>query len=266
MKSILGILLILAMLSGCNHSTAPAPTREIVTTIPGFSFAKISPGTFQMGSSRVDREKADDELPRHTVRISYGFCMGKTEVTVGQYRKFALETGHELPEEIKNAADSFPATGISWQDTQDFISWLNQKDPRHQYRLPSEAEWEYACRAGSSGPRFFSDGTSRLDQYAWYWNNSEKHSHPVGKLRPNLWGLYDMYGNVYEWVNDWYNETYYQESPETDPKGPESGNAKVYRGGGWSCNPDYCRSSFRNYGPPDKKSASVGFRLVMETK
>ena len=155
---------------------------------------------------------------------------------------------------------------MSWQETQDFIQWLNTKDTRHAYRLPTEAEWEYACRAESTGPRFFDGEKVQLSAFAWYWKNSGKRVHPVGKLKANSWGLFDMYGNVYEWVSDWYNETYYQESPRTDPKGPESGSAKVYRGGGWSCNPDYCRSSFRNYGPPEKKSQSVGFRLVMKLR
>ena len=271
MKRAMGLLLIIGIMLGCGHSAAPAPTKtqktatkkNVIMTIPGLRFVKIPAGSFQMGSSRLDREKANDEMPRHRVRISHDFYFGVTEVTVSLYRQFLTDSGRTVPDSLKNAEATLPIANVSWQDTRDFIQWLNRKDTHHWYRLPTEAEWEYVCRAGTSGVRFFEGGIKRLSEYGWYWKNSAKHAHPVGKLKANPWGVYDMYGNVYEWVSDWYNDLYYQESPETDPKGPDSGLEKVYRGGGWSCNPDYCRSAFRNYGAPDKKSESVGFRLVM---
>jgi formylglycine-generating enzyme required for sulfatase activity len=131
----------------------------------------------------------------------------------------------------------------------------------YELRLPTEAEWEYACRAGSTTDYCYGDDPRELSEYAWFSENSRKSTHPVGQKKPNKWGLYDMHGNVWEWCQDWYGE--YPKEPVTDPKGPKGGSSRVFRGGGWLDSAGYCRSALRNWDGPSLQYDNVGFRVVL---
>jgi formylglycine-generating enzyme required for sulfatase activity len=155
-----------------------------------------------------------------------------------------------------------PVENISWDDAQEFVRRLNQREGHDRYRLPTEAEWEYAARAGLDGSAYsFGDNALELDEYAWHYPRS-KETHPVGQKKPNSWGLYDMHGNVWEWTQDWY-KTYYAASALIDPAGPPSGVDRVYRGGSWRVRFGYCRVAYRNHRPPDFRGNSLGFRLAL---
>jgi formylglycine-generating enzyme required for sulfatase activity len=185
-------------------------------------FALILAGTFQMGSTNGN----SDERPVHTVNITKAFYMQKTEVTQGQWRA-VMGTN---PSWFSDCGDTCPVEQVSWNDIQGFLTALNAMDPGKNYRLPTEAEWEYAARAGTTGDY---GGTGVLDQMGWYSDNSGSQTHPVAQKQPNHWGLYDMHGNVWEWVQDWYSATYYSVSPTNDPQGPATGTSRVLRGGSW---------------------------------
>jgi formylglycine-generating enzyme required for sulfatase activity len=172
-------------------------------------FVKIAPGEFTMGCSDGDTGCNDDEKPPHKVRLTKSFEMGKYEVTQAQYQAVMGAN----PSTIKG--ENRPVETVSRTDAQDFLDKLNARNDGHRYRLPTEAEWEYAARAGSTRPY-----AGALDDIAWYAGNSGDETHPVGQKKPNSWGLYDMEGNVREWVSDWYSRTYYSNSPATDPPGP----------------------------------------------
>jgi formylglycine-generating enzyme required for sulfatase activity len=202
----------------------------------------IKGGTFQMGS-----KESRDEQPIHSVTIN-GFSIGKTEVTQAQWKSIM----GSYPSNFKG--DNLPVENVSWDDVQIFIGKLNAKTGK-SYRLPSEAEWEYA--AGKI------DEIS-LGDYAWYDTNSNKTTHPVGTKQPNQFGLYDMGGNVWEWCNDWYEETYYSKSQPENPKGPSTASSRVRRGGSWLDGPSYCRVAFRGNGTPVIRSYNLGFRLVLD--
>jgi len=151
---------------------------------------------------------------------------------------------------------------VSWHDVQAFIHKLNSKETEDTYRLPTEAEWEYTARAASKSAYCFGGDTASLSQYAWYDKNSGGETHPVGQLKPNAWGLYDMHGNVHEWVQDWFDRNYYSQSPSVSPEGPASGLAKALRGGDWGSEDWYCRCASRSLGSPDRRSNRLGFRLI----
>ena len=152
---------------------------------------------------------------------------------------------------------------VSWDDAQDFIRRLNAKEGHNRYRLPTEAEWEYAARAGTSSAYSFGDDENELSRYACYTGNSLEATCPVGQRDPNTWGLYAVHGNVYEWVQDWYRQDYYANSPGTDPKGPSGGSLRVIRGGSWGNYAEYCRSASRDSTMPVNRSGYVGFRLAL---
>ncbi len=209
-------------------------------------FVTVPAGEFQMGSS------AQCENPVHRVIISRSFQIGKYEVTQGQWKAVMGNNPSYF-----TGDDTLPVDRVSWDDVQRFIAALNARNDGYQYRLPTEAEWEYAGRAGTTG-----DFAGILDEMAWYAGNSGNKTHPAGTTRPNAWGIYDMHGNVWEWVSDYWSCTYYSSSPITDPTGPASGPGRVYRGGGWATSASYCRSAFRYYYIPAVKVNDVGFRLV----
>ena len=151
---------------------------------------------------------------------------------------------------------------ISHDDALAFLERLNQQEDTQSYRMPTEAQWEYAARAGSKSAYCFGDGRINLDQYAWYRKNSGDMTHPVGLLRPNAWGIYDMHGNVHEWCADWFDRNYYANSPTADPQGPATGLARALRGGDWGSADWYCRCAIRSLSAPSRCSPRVGFRVV----
>jgi formylglycine-generating enzyme required for sulfatase activity len=222
------------------------------------------------------------------VKISKPFYMGKYEVTVAQFRAFAdaakFVTDAEkcgkgttwkdggwkdelaginwrtpgFPQE-----DNYPACVITWNDAQEFCKWAAKKTGR-AVCLPTEARWEYACRAGTTTKFNTSDKDSDLEEAGWFHKNSGMHTNAVGKKKPNAWGLYDMHGNVWEWVQDYFNDRYYGESPPVDPKGPTSGRDRVMRGGSWPDSPVLCRSARRGRNDPDHRDAGNGFRCAVD--
>jgi formylglycine-generating enzyme required for sulfatase activity len=216
-------------------------------------FIFIRGDCFQMGSNDGD----SDERPVHKACVRH-FFMGKYEVTQGQWKRVM---GYN-PSRFKKCGDDCPVEQVSWKDAQKFIRKLNQMEGTDKYRLPSEAEWEYACRAGSTTRFSFGDNESSLSEYAWYSNNSGTRTHPVGQKKPNAWGLYDMHGNVWEWCQDWYGN--YYGGDVNNPNGPSSGNNRVFRGGSWDYGPGGLRSAFRLSTAPDDSDydLGLGFRVA----
>ena len=222
-------------------------------------FVWIRPGSFKMGSPSSERgcddesRHCEDEGPVHEVKISQGFWLGKYEVTQGQWKAVMGRNPSEF-----QGDDRRPVERVSWQDVHAFIGRLNDAAGDLLYRLPSEAEWEYACRAGSSA-RWAGRG---LGDYSWYRKNSNYSTQAVGGKSPNRWGLHDMHGNVAEWVQDWYDEDYYASSPRMDPRGPASGSYRVLRGGHFISSAEYVRSAFRYHTSPSNNDGHFGVRLV----
>ncbi|MBF0145480.1 MAG: formylglycine-generating enzyme family protein [Magnetococcales bacterium] len=219
----------------------------------GMEFVLIPSGTFMMGEKRIPG--GDDDNPLHEVTLRTPFCLGKYEVTQSQWQAIMGDN----PSAFKGA--NRPVENVSWNDVHEFVKRLNMKEETGNYRLPTEAEWEYAARAGTTGR--FSWGAEELTVlYAWYHENSEKETHPVGQKLPNAWGLYDMAGNVWEWCQDWYARGY-DHTPGSDPTGPISGVTRVYRGGSWIGDPPFVRHANRSRLGPGRRNGDVGFRLVM---
>jgi formylglycine-generating enzyme required for sulfatase activity len=210
-----------------------------------------------MGSPESEADRDSDET-RHKVKITKSFYMQTTEVTQAQW-KAMMGMGNN-PSGF--SGDNLPVECVSWDDAQEFIKKLNAKEnlAGWTYRLPTEAEWEYACRDGSTTRFCFGDNEGGLDNYCWYDNNSNKQTHPVGTKKPNAWGLYDMHGNVWEWCADWYGD--YASSPVSDPKGSASGACRVLRGGGWCFSALGCRSASRYGSSPVYGDFYLGFRVA----
>jgi formylglycine-generating enzyme len=261
----------------------------------------------------------EDEAPVHKVKITKDFYLGKYEVTVGQFRKY-LELSGDVPESIADKTggygynpaydpkttergdafegrnpkyswsnpgfpqnDDHPVVNVTWNDAQRMCEWLSKKEGK-KYRLPTEAEWEYACRANTNTRYHSGNDPESLTQVANTYDETTKKNWmqwepyalrgkdgfaftaPVGSFRPNAFGLYDMHGNVWEWCNDWHSDTYYAESPVNDPPGPPQGDVKVRRGGSWHTWSFYARASFRNWNDPPTRYTLVGMRLVRESE
>ncbi|MDR1242622.1 MAG: formylglycine-generating enzyme family protein [Deltaproteobacteria bacterium] len=223
----------------------------------GMEFILIPSGSFTMGSDENFAKASDDEKPQHRVSISKPFYLGKYEVTQAQWEAVMGNN----PSNFKGGNN--PVEQVSWDDAQEFIRRLNRQEGHSRYRLPTEAEWEYAARAGSAGVYSFGDDAAQLETYAWYGERNSGATHPVGRKQPDARGLHDMYGNVWEWVQDWFAEEYYSYSPSVDPAGPASGSQRVIRGGGWNNSASNCRSAYRYYYPPDGSAILLGFRLVL---
>ena len=221
---------------GSNRRTLQLVKSQIpqrITDRLGMKFVRIPAGSFMMGSNNGD----SDEHPQHRVSISKPFYLQTTEVTQGQWRSVMGNN----PSGFKG--DDLPVERVSWNAVQEFIVKLNAKEGGNKYRLPTESEWEYAARAGSTTAYCFGDDEGRLGDYAWYDKNSGSKTHPVGQKKPNSWGLYDLHGNVWEWVQDWYGD--YSSGSSTDPSGASSGSYRVIRGGSWYLTARGCRSAFR---------------------
>jgi len=223
-------------------------------------FVLIRPGSFMMGS-----ENDGDEKPVRKVSIAKPFYMAKYEVTQAQWESLMGSN----PSNFSSAGGSAtggkggknPVEQVSWSDCQEFLAKLKDKAPGMDVRLPTEAEWEYACRAGSSTGFCYGDAGAGLGDYAWFSGNSGGTTHPVGEKKPNAWGLYDMHGNVWEWCSDWYGT--YGSTAETDPVGPSSGSWRVSRGGSWYVEAGSCRSAYRFNYDPGTRYASLGLRVVV---
>lgn len=223
-------------------------------------FVYISPGTFLMGSLEDEPGKYDNET-QHRVTLTKGFYMQTTEVTQVQW----MTVMGKNPSYFQYCGDKCPVEQVSWNDVQQFIWRLNQLEGAEKYRLPTEAEWEYACRAGSTASSYAGKITklegidTNLAAVAWFSGNSGKKVHPVARKKPNGWGLYDMHGNVSELCNDWYGEYAFD---QISPSGPGSGIDRIVRGGGWNVSARHCRSACRGAVSPSDSGYGIGFRLV----
>ena len=227
----------------------PAIAKTII--LPGGAEMEMifcPPGQFVMGNRQSQAKQFRDEN-QHIVKLTKGFWMGKYPVTRAQWKSVMGWPSSSA------RRDEWPVVSVSWDDCQEFIKNVNTSLDC-EARLPTEAEWEYACRAGTTGDY---GGTGRLDEMGWFSYNSGAKPHPVGKKKPNAWGLYDMHGNVGEWCADRYGA--YPKRSVTDPTGPTSGYDRVYRGGGWDKFPSSCRSAHRDHGSPSHKDDDLGFRL-----
>jgi formylglycine-generating enzyme required for sulfatase activity len=221
----------------------------------------IPAGKFQMGSDKG----SSDEKPVHQVTISKPFYMGIHEVTQSQW-KAVMGTEPWAGKTYAKSNGSHAASYISWDDTIKFCETLSKKTGK-KVTLPTEAQWEYACRAGSKTAYYFGDDASKLGDYAWYSDNAykqdEKYAHGVGQKKPNAFGLYDMHGNVYEWCSDWYDEKFYAKAKNVDPENTTKATARVLRGGSWSSNPGYCRAAARFRCSTVFRFNLNGFRVVV---
>ncbi|MDP6506998.1 MAG: formylglycine-generating enzyme family protein, partial [Planctomycetota bacterium] len=214
----------------------------------GMEMVLIPAGEFQMGSNEFDAEK-----PIHTVKITKPFHMSSTEVTQAQYEAVMGKN----PSSFKGK--DLPVETISWEEAVEFCKKLSWKEKK-SYRLPTEAEWEYACRSGTKTKFSFGDSENNLGDYAWYWQNSDRKTHPVGEKKSNAWGLFDMHGNVWEWCSDRYGE--YPSGTVTDPTGHNTDRFRVIRGGGWCNSSRACRSAIRARCRPAFRFGFLGFRVA----
>jgi formylglycine-generating enzyme required for sulfatase activity len=219
----------------------------------GMEFVHLPAGEFTMGSST----SIGNERPTRAVRLSRPFYLSKYEVTQAQWEAVMEKNPSYFKGDLNR-----PVEMVSWNEIQEFIQRLNAKEGRARYRLPTEAEWEYAARAGSAAHYSFGGDDKQLEQYGWYVKNAGGHTQPVGQRQPNAWGLHDMNGNVWEWVQDRYG--LYTPAAATDPQGPEKGVLRVLRGGAWNQAPIHCRASARLYGAPQARNVHIGFRLVQD--
>jgi formylglycine-generating enzyme required for sulfatase activity len=247
-RSFLSVVIALIISTPTLCLAAEAGDKIFTSPALGASFVLVPPGTFMMGDAQ--------SVTRHQVTIKKPFYMQTTEVTQGQWNKIMGNN----PSSFKNCGEDCPVENVSWISVQAFVRKLNQLEGTDRYRLPTEAEWEYACRAGAATKYPFGDGDEDLGGYAWYNRNSENRTHPVARKKPNARGLYDMHGNVWEWCVDWYDD--YPSVAATDPAGPAAGQHRVMRGGSWPNNSATLTSAFRGQDYPMVQSYDIGFRLV----
>jgi formylglycine-generating enzyme required for sulfatase activity len=305
--AILGILGICISGNSNGASQSQSPTTKqspsTRTNTIGMTLVYIPPGSFLMGSPADEAGRRDNET-QHKVTLTKGFFMGTSHVTVGQFAAFVKATGYQTDAEKKgyapawtgeywsrvngtswrspgfDQADDHPVVEISWNDATSFCRWLSNKE-KQRYRLPTEAEWEYAARAGTQTTYWWGnnpdDGAgcaNCLDQtwkqkhpqmkQVFNWSDGYLYTSPVMKFKPNAWGLYDMIGNACEWCNDY--SANYPNGQATDPRGPGNGKAHVTRGGSWYRNPSECRCASRALNQPDNQMGDLGFRVVLDAK
>jgi len=244
-------------------ANSPTPKQNLIIPGLGVECVYIKAGKFRMGSAESG---PNDEKPVHQVKISRGYWMGTCEVTQAQW--FALMGTN--PSKYKG--DELPVEMVSWHETVEFCRKLTQRERKasqlpdgYVYRLPTEAEWEYAARGGTKSCNFIYPGSNDPEEVAWHNPGSAEETHPVGTKRPNELGLYDMLGNVWEWCLDWYAADYYSCSPQADPINSDYGDKtyRVCRGGSWGLYPTHCRSANRGGGTPAGRFYSYGFRVVL---
>jgi formylglycine-generating enzyme required for sulfatase activity len=227
----------------------------------GIKLVLIPAGTFTMGSADDEADRGDDESPQTRVTLTKDFFLGATDVTQGQYESL-MNTN---PSDFKSAGRDAPVEEVSWDDAMAFCQRLTEREREtgdlpegYVFTLPTEAQWEYACRAGTTGAY-----ATDPDETSWFDRNSGGTTHRVGAKKPNAWGLYDMTGNVYQWCADWYANRY-PGGEVTDPTGPDSGSVHVLRGGGWYYDRSYCRSAYRDF-DPGYRANFIGFRVVLNS-
>ena len=234
------------------------PGERFTIKLPGdlpLTFAWCPAGTFTIGSNRDDANA--DEKPAHTVTLTKGFFIGIYPVTQAQWKAALMGS-----EPSNFPGPDRPVEQVLWEESRKFCRQMSrQLKGRAEVRLPTSAQWEYACRAGTTSAYNTGDGEESLQKAGWYEANSGKETHPVGKLAPNAWGIYDMHGNIWEWCLDWYAE--YTPEDKTDPLGPETGSDRVFRGGGWGDSAKFCRSTYRSWFDPAVRYDALGFRIVM---
>ncbi len=240
----------------------PAPAPRVIATYQdnvlrvgnvSYRMIPVNGGTFTMGATSEMTEPESNEKPTHQVTLS-SYYIGEAEVTQALWKAVMGST----PSYFKG--DDLPVECVSWDDCQTFIRKLNGLTGRH-FRLPTEAEWEFAARGGNQSRHTQYSGSSRIDDVAWYDGNSGNRTHPVKTKQPNELGIYDMTGNVWEWCQDWYGS--YSSSAQTNPTGASSWSFRVFRGGSWGYNPRGCRSSGRGISTPDYEGSGLGLRLVL---
>lgn len=229
-------------------------TQTFIANGVEFTMVKVEGGTFLMGATAEQGSDADeDEKPAHEVQLST-FCIGQTEVTQALWEAVMGSN----PSYFKG--QKLPVEYVSWNNCQTFITKLNQLTGQ-QFRLPTEAEWEFAARGGNSSKGYKYAGSNSVDDVAWYYYNSENKTHEVASLQPNELGIYDMSGNVWEWCQDWYGS--YSSSVVNNPTGPNSGSYRVLRGGSWFNNSGSCRVSGRSGDTPGDRGSDLGLRLAL---
>ena len=261
----LSTLLMIGMILLDRQVFAQSP-KEIINSIE-IKLVLIPNGTFMMGSPVEEEGRYDNEV-QHKVTISRDYYLGVTEVTQGQYEKVMGTNPSKFQKQVILNKDSsmYPVEKVSWEDAVSFCKRLSElpdeKTAGRVYRLPTEAEWEYACRAESETAFHFGGSSKLSDDFAWF-GNSNKQTHPVGQKKPNAWGLYDMHGNVFEWCGDWFNE--YPKGAVSDPTGPKEGVLRVFRGGSWEFGAASGRSATRFFTAPFGRGDWIGFRVALSS-
>lgn len=249
----MALLVGLITLSACGKNGASGsntkPGSGVVKNSIGMEFASVPAGSFQMGSSNGDA----NEQPVHQVTFASGFYLGRYEVTQAQWQKVSGNN----PSNFSSCGENCPVEQVSWDDVQEFIKKLNAQNDGYQYRLPSEAEWEYACRAGTTG-----DYAGDPSAMAWYTSNADYKTHPIGQKQANAWGLYDMHGNVAEWVMDFEYNNYEGAPTDGSPRTKGVSDNRMERGGSWRLDDKHLRSAQRSAAAPDYHWKDLGFRLV----
>jgi Uncharacterized conserved protein len=231
--------------------------KTFTSPFTGMEFVLIPAGEFMMGSLLEEQDSYSNEYPVHEVSIKNSFYIGKHPVTQAEWRTIMRDNPSTF------IMGDRPVESVSWGDVQEFIARLNEKEGSNRYRLPSEAEWEYACRAGTQTKYSFGDNKEKLNEYAWYNQNSGSETHPIGRKKPNSWSLYDMHGNVWEWVQDsWHNN--YKGAPSDGSAWEDGGSFRVSRGGSWYRDSKSCRSADRDWHKPGYRGSDLGFRLLRE--
>jgi formylglycine-generating enzyme required for sulfatase activity len=252
------------LIGGGANLCEAQPPKELTNSI-GIKLVLIPKGTFTMGSHESEKGREEDEI-HHEVTISKDYYLGVYEVTQAQYEK-VMDKNPSLYQGtlVGNLDADLPVEKASWNDAIGFCKKLSElpeeKKAGREYRLPTEAEWEYACRAGSKTAYSFDDEEGLLPEYGWFNRNSSDRTHSVGLLEPNAWGLYDMHGNVSEWCSDWYGE--YSKAAVSDPFGPREGAHRVMRGGSWLYLSEHCRTANRSHSDPLLSGTYGGFRVAL---
>jgi formylglycine-generating enzyme required for sulfatase activity len=265
-QAIFKCVIALSLLMGGWANTSNAqPPKELTNSI-GMKLVLIPRGKFMMGSPESEQGRKEDEN-QHEVTISKDYYLGVTEVTQGQYEKVMGTNPSYFQRQgvRKSDTSTFPVEHVSWEDAVEFCKKLSslsdEKNVGRMYRLPTEAEWEYACRAGSKTAYFFGEDSKSLGDYSWFGANSYSMMHRVGMLKPNAWGLYDMYGSVWEWCSDLYGE--YPQGPVSNPSGPTEGYHRVRRGGSFDLPGGCNRSASRFRDTPSWQLVNSGFRVAL---